>query len=152
MKSKIRTSTIVRWMIIVLSLLMLPSCKNNIVEPAAGDPYTLWKSYNLHDYTIDQTRQCFCINGGMKVNIVVRSDTVCSVIVLSDNSLVLSPYSKLYLPIDSLFGIIRSRSGKDSLDITYNSVYGYPEKLDINPQQHSVDGGVLYVTSNLQPR
>jgi hypothetical protein len=84
--------------------------------------------------------------------VIVRSDTVFSVMNLSDSSIVLPPYTKWYLPIDSLFGIIRSRSGKDSLEITYNNIYGYPEKLDINPQQHPVDGGVLYVTSNLQSR
>jgi hypothetical protein len=64
---------------------------------------------------------------------------------ISDNTKVISPY---YFTIDSLFGIINN-SKNDSLVIKYNSIYGYPEYLDINPQLHPVDGGVLYETSNL---
>jgi len=48
-----------------------------------------------------------------------------------------------------LFGIIKNPNG-DSLVVRYNSIYGFPEYLDINPQQHPVDGGALYETSNLR--
>ena len=83
------------------------------------------------------------------MRITVRSDTVVSVRKLIDSSLVTFPNSAWYLTVDSLFSIIRNTKG-DSLVITYNLNYGYPEKLDINPQQHPFDGGVLYQTSNLQ--
>jgi hypothetical protein len=80
------------------------------------------------------------------MRITVRSDTVARVINVSDASVVTVTY---YLTIDSLFGIIRN-ARTDSLVIRYNNQYGYPEYLDVNPQLHPVDGGVLYVTSNLQ--
>jgi hypothetical protein len=48
-----------------------------------------------------------------------------------------------------MFAIIRM-STTGSVVVTYNATYGYPETLDINPQLHSIDGGVLYVTSNMQ--
>ena len=83
------------------------------------------------------------------MRITVRSDTVALVTRLSDSSKVLLPRSSWYLTIDSLFDIIRN-PGTDSLVIAYNSGYGYPEKLDINPQQHPADGGVLIENSNLQ--
>jgi hypothetical protein len=68
---------------------------------------------------------------------------------LFDTTYVPSPIPQYYLTVDSLFSIIRTRPG-DSIVVTYNETYGYPEKLDINPQQHPVDGGVLFETSNLQ--
>ena len=89
---------------------------------------------------------CFCLNAGELVHITVRSDTISSVIKISDTSIVTYP---IYFTVDSLFGIIRN-SKFDSLVIRYNKKYGYPEYLDINPQLHPVDGGVLYETSNLQ--
>jgi hypothetical protein len=131
--------------IIIASL----SCKENPSQPIQLEPYEKWKSYNLHDYTIDQSRWCFCYNGGETMRITIRSDTIAWVIRASDSSIVDLPLSRNYLTIDSLFAIIYNRS-TDSLVITYKSTYGYPETLDINPQLHPVDGGVLFVTTNLQ--
>ena len=79
------------------------------------------------------------------MKITVRSDTIYSVRRVSDNSKVVHPY---YFSVDSLFGIFRN-SEDDSLVIRYNLKYGFPEYLDINPQLHPIDGGVLYETSNL---
>lgn len=79
------------------------------------------------------------------MQVTVHADTVASVMRLSDSSTV--PYS-LCASVDSLFGMIRNSSG-DSLVVRYNADYGYPEYLDINPQLHPSDGGVLYETSDL---
>jgi len=129
-------------------LFSLLGCKEQTSQPDPLDPFDRWKSYNYHDYTIDQVRMCFCPDGGQTMRITVRSDTVSFVRKLSDSSQVLYPASSFYLTVDSLFAIIRA-SKTDSLVITYNAQYGYPERLDINPQLHPVDGGVLYQTSNL---
>jgi hypothetical protein len=96
-------------------------------------------------------RGCFCPDGGETMRITVRSDTIALVTRLSNNTVLSSPSSGYYCTIDSLFGIIRY-SKNDSLVITYDSLYGYPGKLDINPQLHPIDGGVLYITANLQIR
>jgi hypothetical protein len=128
-------------------LLFFASCTNEQVsDPNTKTPYELWRSKNLHNYSIDQTRSCFCPDAGELVRITVRSDTIFSVVKISDNSIISSP---IYFTVDSLFGII-DNSDNDSLVVRYNSNYGYPEFLDINPQWHPVDGGVLYETSNLQ--
>ncbi|PKL83850.1 MAG: hypothetical protein CVV24_03000 [Ignavibacteriae bacterium HGW-Ignavibacteriae-3] len=83
------------------------------------------------------------------MKITVRADTVYSVIRISDNSIIPYPGSKLYMSVNSLFGIIQNPNG-DSLIVTYDPEYGYPDKVDINPQMHPVDGGVIYFTSNLR--
>jgi len=129
-------------------LLILVGCKDQATQPLPVGPYERWKSYGLHDYSIEQTRICYCQQGGQTMRIAVRSDTIASVTNLSDGSTVSYPISRVYRSVDSLFSTIRN-ARTDSLVITYNKTYGYPERLDINPQLHPVDGGVLYITSNL---
>ena len=134
-------------LLIFLIALFLISCnEEQMTESGTNKPYEVWLSKNIHNYSIDQIRSCFCLDAGVSVRITVKSDTVFSVIKLSDNSKITNRY---YFTIDSLFGIINN-SENDSLVIRYNDKYGYPEYLDINPQLHPVDGGVLYETSNLQ--
>ena len=132
----------------IVVLLCFFGCADNGSQPVQLDPYGRWRSYGLHNYTIDQTRSCFCPFGGHTMRITVRSDTVASVLNLTDSTAVPSPISLLYLSVDSLFGIIQHTRG-DSVITTFNVTYGYPETLDLYPQLHPVDGGVLYTTSNL---
>jgi len=120
--------------------------KEQSSQPMQQTPYEKWQSQNIHNYTIDQNRSCYCLSGGELMRMTVRSDTIARVIRVTDASVITFPY---YFTIDSLFGIIRD-SRTDSLVIRYNAQYGYPEYLDINPQLHPLDGGVLYETSNLQ--
>lgn len=131
-----------------LLLLALPSCNDRGSDPAL-DAYERWRSFGLHDYTIDQIRVCYCVDGGQTMIVTVRADTVARVLRLSDGTQLSQTASRLYVTVDSLFGLIRYTHG-DSLIIQYNPEYGYPERLDINPQLHPVDGGVLYQTSNLR--
>jgi hypothetical protein len=132
---------------IIIVFLFFASCKKQqVTESILQTHYELWRSQNIHNYSIDQIRDCFCPDAGQLVRVTVRSDTVYSIIKISDTSTVAHPY---YFTVDSLFGIIRN-SVNDSLVIKYNSEFGFPEYLDINPQQHPADGGVLYETSNFQ--
>ena len=124
-------------------------CSEQSTKPPITDPYAKWKSFTLNDYTIDQVHMCRCVNGGELMRITVRADTIAQVFRLSDSSIVKAPSASAYLTIDSLFSIARN-PGKDSLVIRYNAKYGYPEFLDINPQQHPYDGGVLIERSNLR--
>ncbi len=125
-----------------------PGCDTRVIAPTSQQTaWERWKSFAFHDYIIDQRRTCFCVGAGEVVRITVRSDTIASITRLADDSIVTSPY---YRTIDSLFGMIRSGTG-DSIVVHYNDAYGYPEYLDINPQLHPVDGGVLYETFRLVP-
>jgi hypothetical protein len=133
--------------LIFLVLLFYTFCKKEqISEPVKQTPYELWRLKDFHNYSINQIRSCFCPDAGQLVRITVRSDTIFSVVKLSDTTIVTSP---IYFTVDSLFGIIKN-SKTDSLVIRYNTIYGFPEFLDINPQWHPVDGGFLYDTSNLE--
>jgi Family of unknown function (DUF6174) len=135
--------------LVIILILAAGSCKDNPTAPNYETQYELWRSYNIHDYAVEQSYVCFCVNGGEKMKVTVQADTVFSVMKISDSTIIPYPESKRYLTIDSLFGILHT-SKFDSLVVNYNSHYGYPDYLDINPQLHPVDGGILYITSNLQ--
>ena len=60
-------------------------------------------------FMIIQLNRCgiaFCPDAGEKVKVTVRSDSVYSVMKLSDSDVIPYPTSKLYLSVDSLFGVI----------------------------------------------
>lgn len=82
------------------------------------------------------------------MRLTVRADTIESVIRVADSSAISFQEWAGYHSVDTLFRYIRY-PGTDSVVATYNDTYGYPETLDINPQLHPVDIGVLYRTSNL---
>lgn len=142
-----------RLLLLIIVLFIAAGCKKeHPVEPVQTDPlsfYTKWNSYGYHNYTIDQIRQCYCINGAEKMKVVVRNDTLMSVTRLSDNKVLSFSEARWYLPVDSLFKKVLN-PGKDSIVVSFNQEYGYPDNVDINPQLHPMDGGVQYITSNLR--
>ncbi|MGE5351753.1 MAG: DUF6174 domain-containing protein [Acidobacteriota bacterium] len=139
-----------RLIFLLIPLLIAAGCnKEQVLQSDENDSYAKWSSYGYHNYTVDQTRQCYCINGAEAMKVVVRNDTVMSVTRLSDNKELSHSEARWYMPVDSLFKKILN-PGHDSIVVSFNLKYGYPEKVDINPQLHPVDGGVLYLTSNLR--
>ncbi len=123
------------------------SCRSRVpTQPVSLMPAQRWAAQNIHNYTVDQKAACFCVSSGELVRITVRNDTIASAVRISDSTVMLASF---YRSIDSLFAIVKNPHG-DSLVVRYNSQYGYPEYLDINPQLHPVDGGILYETSNLR--
>jgi hypothetical protein len=129
-------------------MISLCGCKESAVQPIPAEPYQRWKSHNLHNYTINQVRGCFCLEGGVIMRIVVRADTISSITRVVDGSTLPGELMRRYCTVDSLFAIIR-RNVADSLVVRYNETYGFPDTLDINPQLHPIDGGVVYTTSSL---
>jgi len=135
--------------ILLLSFLLLSGCDEQLSQPGTIDPYQQWIAKDIHTYTIEQTNICFCVKGGTKMLLTVRADTVAQVMQLSDSTILPYNEAKFYRSVKDLFAIIRN-PGKDSLVYRYNTEYGYPEMLDINPQDHPVDGGVLIESANLR--
>jgi hypothetical protein len=144
----VKKKKITKVLLLICLLVCFISCKKEDVTQPSSDPFEKWASYNIHNYSVDQTRSCFCINGGEKIRLVIKSDTIYSATKLSDGTILLPGSYSVYRSVTSLFGYIKS--SKDSMVIRYNEKYGYPEYLDINPQLHPVDGGALYETVNLQ--
>ena len=135
--------------LLLLSLFTWIGCADHGVQPgAASGYYALWVSLGIHDYAVDQSRDCFCAEERGPVRLTVRSGHILSVMRLSDSALVPLADASLFRTIDSLFSVIRTT--QDSIVVSYNPDYGYPEVLTINPQQIPVDGGIVYRTSDLR--
>jgi len=130
-----------------LLLLCLLACAKSPTEPVP-DALAKWRSLHMHNYTIEQTRSCFCIHGGEKMRLLVKSDTVFSVMRVADGAVLSYAESRVYWSVEQLFSFIGS--SQDSLVIRYHPIYGFPEYLDIDPQLHPVDGGALYESANLK--
>jgi hypothetical protein len=131
-------------------LLGLSSCANETTTQPPSDPYERWTSLHLQTYSIEQTRTCYCPLGAQPMRVAVVSGAVASVTRISDGTTLTPAEAQAYLTVDSLFSIIRHNTS-DSIVVRYHSTYGYPEYLDINPQLHPVDGGVLFTLSGLKP-
>lgn len=143
-------------LLLAIPLFLAAGCKKEqAVQPEDNGPKSLaesfdkWNSYGYHNYTIDQIRQCYCPNGAEKMKVVVRNDTVMSVTRLSDNKELSYSEARWYMPVGSLFKKLQN-PGQDSITVSFNAVFGYPETVDINPQLHPQDGGAIYFTSNLR--
>jgi hypothetical protein len=134
--------------ILLLVLASIAGCEH-ASAPQPQNPLDRWKAVGAESYSIDQQRVCFCLEGGSIMRLDVRGGNVVRVLRLSDSTDVLPPMSNYYLSVDSLFGVIRARQ-YDSIVVRYNATFGYPEFMDVDPQLHPVDGGVLYETTNFR--
>lgn len=135
---------------LVSLFITLPACSDEGVSPVNLEHRMLWESLGIHHYSFDQQRQCFCSNGGRRVQVVVRADTIASI--SSIDTLQPPVQSGSYLTVDSLFGFIewaRAFSGA-KIEISYNERYGYPERIFFDPLPNAVDDEIAYITSNFR--
>ena len=73
--------------LLILIFFLFVSCTSDTITGYQVDAfYRIWKNQNIHNYTIDQVKSCFCIDAGSSVRLTVRADTIYSVMRLSDNS------------------------------------------------------------------
>jgi len=135
---------------ILLFVMLLCGCRDHITEVVVLSPKEIWQSHGLRNYSMEQTRFCFCVEGGTRMVVTVLNDTVFSVVRARDSVTLFEPSARYYLSIDSLFGLIANTQA-DSMVVTYDGKFGYPTMIDIDPQLNPVDGGVKYVTNNLKP-
>jgi hypothetical protein len=130
---------------LVCIFLVWAGCDDDPASPPS-DNFQRWRARNIHDYTMLQRRDCFCLEGGQTMIVTVRSDTIASVTRFADSTRLEPDRRAWYMTIEALFNKALHPAG-DSVVVTYDSTYGFPATLDINPQQHPFDGGVFFVTS-----
>ena len=134
-------------LVIVVSLL---GCSDQGTSPVDLEHFRLWKSLDVHDYVIEQQRQCFCPDGGRIVEIVIRADTIASIAAL--DTLQPPVQSGPYLSVNGLFEYIISARAQSasSVEVTYNEQYGYPERIFVDWIAAAVDDEVGYLTLNFR--
>lgn len=152
------------YFIVFLSTLSLLSACNSIVDGRKGDDFranqNLWKEQGIENYTFEFTKLCYC--GGLynPSTIVVKADTIHSVLdpetgePLRDpqtDELVFPNFSESFLSIDELFDVIENAQEKaDKLNVEYNQQLGYPEYIEIDYIKEAIDDEVTYRIDNFQ--
>ena len=131
-------------------------CKKDTVAPDysnIADPFSRWKAHGFNNYTIEQRRICFCLNGGEPVRVIVKDGQVINAVKISDGTS-LSPSERIwYKTVDQLFEVI-NKINIDSVAVfrvEYEARYGYPVNFYVDPDSMMADEEYGYENSFLIP-
>ena len=95
-----------------------------------------WDAAAIHDYSMSFQRLClFCsFEFLIPVRITVRGDTIHEVADLDTGAPVAEPAPGVFLTIDEVFDFIQNAIDQNaaSIDVGYNSTFGYPTDVDID--------------------
>ena len=111
------------------------------------------------EYSIDQSRSCFCPQAGEPVRLFVVADTIADAVWIKTNSHLTPGEWHGFRSIKGLFNEIALWDTSSIFQViaSYDSVYHYPSNIDIEPKPIIVDDtivrimtdvGVVYTTWN----
>lgn len=126
------------------------SCDDGGTSPQQGlladhsgivDPVKRWQAYGITEYSLLQTRTCFCADGGKKFLITVRSGGIASVVDPTDGGVLAAGRWADFKTIPDLFVLIGSidTTKAASLQVSYDSRYGYPVRVFVDPSLQMAD-------------
>lgn len=127
----------------VVGMIVVTACSGgNILEPRpfsnVDDAETRWKAHNIRNYAISQRRSCFCVPQNYPLTLQVDST---GKIVSAKDSRGTAVNTAFGTTIEQMFAEIRrlqNRSGS-TIQVKYDSVYGYPRSLYADPIQTAAD-------------
>jgi len=122
-----------------------------------------WESLNIANYQYTFDVRSFAIGGPTPARIVVRADTIHSVLdpemkdtlrTRGSNRLVWKEWPKKYSTIDRLFEIVDDQLSTlygrpDGIHVEYDEERGYPEHIYIDPQKNTFDDETTATVENL---
>jgi len=135
---------------IILGVIDFPC--NVFTDPdysAIIDPQARWRAYHLTSYTVVQTRNCFCIEGGRPMKVTVRNNAIVNVQRTDLTPIPMEQWAG-YKTIDELFALLKLRDSVASLTVSYDRRYGYPTSLWIDYLAQAADDEIEYRTEGLQ--
>ncbi len=146
--------------LMLLTLLGAMSCTNSIPQELTASE-KLWKDQGMNNYDFTLERQCFCPEDWRgPVNIQVRNGTAVSVTYVSNGAVATEGKFDNADTIDKLFTILKNAyAGKndfeqkaDTINVTYNTQFGYPATFYIDVSQTIADEEQGYTVTNLVAR
>ena len=120
----------------------------NVAEQRA-----LWTRQNIPNYRFQLRQSCFCHDSGTPFEIRVQNGVVVEVKDVSTGEPV-SPSQFSFSPtIESLFDKIQNAVERPaySLQVTYDSTYGFPNSASIDYDEHAVDEEYGFEVSAFTP-
>lgn len=140
-----------------MGLLLAGACNDDPVSPQQSaflSAEARWHAVQPvnNSYIIQQSVNCFCIDGGAAFDVTVTAGTVSLVRKLPDFDVVPVDQYTRFLTIDQLFDKIRSALKADGMlvHVEYNTGMGYPTVVSLDPLPSAVDDEVVYLTSNFR--
>lgn len=143
--TKIYSAAVLSALLVALAaatVLIVACGDSNILAPRVfsnvDDAEARWKAHNIKNYTITQRRSCFCVPINYPITIKVDSTgTITSV----RDSRGTSINNALGTSIEKMFADIRALQNKAnaSVQVQYDSVYGYPRQISADPIKMAVD-------------
>ena len=110
----------------------------------------LWTSQALTDYSYHFKRSCFCGEPSISPVTIEVHDSEISV-TYEDGQPMEQEYLQYFPDIPGLFGIVDNAISKaDSLDVQYDSSYGYPTHISVDFMKNAIDDEVAYEAGNLE--
>jgi hypothetical protein len=100
---------------------------------AAQDARLRWKARGARSYTIRVTLQCFCPRTAPRLVVVRHGGT------LGEGP-----------SVDDLFAMIFS-GGYDRVTATYDPRYGFPTRVEVDPDLHTIDEEKTWVVTDYRP-
>ena len=145
-------------MLIVLLFALLTSCTDLGTGPGPGlladhsdiaDPAMRWAAYGVRDYAILQARDCFCVDGGKRFIVSVRSGAIAGVVNPADGSPLPADRWGAFRTIPELFALARSIDPAHvaSFHVEYDPRYGYPRSIYVDPSAQIADEEYGYETA-----
>ncbi|MCW9706436.1 DUF6174 domain-containing protein [Fodinibius salsisoli] len=143
-------------MAFLLIILSLPACSlfdgndRNSADSSFRENHQKWQAMDYAEYTFTLDRYCFCGGGLYPAKVVVKADTIFSVLdphsqkpVSIDSTLT---YEDVYPTVEDLFDLIKDAMEKDAdrLDVEYNNFSGFPWRIDIDYSKQIADEEIRY--------
>lgn len=113
----------------------------------------LWNQQNISNYQYTFSNGCFCIPEARgPVVIEVRNGETVSITSVTTGESVDPRFFKQYSTIPKLFNVIQDAIQRQasSLNVQYNSRYGYPTQIDIDYNSQIADEEVFLTIENFK--
>lgn len=115
-----------------------------------------WAANAPPSYSYTVAQYCFCLPEWIgPVVVVVRDGVVESRTYVATSAPVPSAqYWDRFATVDTLFArLLEAQQNRPvKVIVTYDAQYGFPNRIDVDPDAHAVDGGYTLVASNFQAR
>jgi Family of unknown function (DUF6174) len=142
----------------VLCLFLLCSCADLGTAPEQGfladhsgiaDPLVRWEAYHINDYAFLQSRTCFCVDGGRNFLVTVRSGVIVQIVDPTTGFSLEADRWGDFKTIPELFALIHSIDPATvaSIQVSYDSRYGYPLRVFVDPSVMIADEEYGFETS-----
>ena len=123
-----------------------------LVEDSLKNAKILWQENGDSTYIIEQSVGCFSpivlLHGLVRLS--VENDSIVKGVRTDDNFELEQSELGLYRTIPELFNVIANAENADILDVTYDSLYGYPLHIFVNPHLDCYDEERSYRTRLIQ--